>query len=278
VTSNARRTLRRIASTTALSAALVAGLLAAAPAAQAAASPVGKELAARDRGFDVSYPQCGSTLPASADFGVVGVDGGRPFDPNPCLAEQAAWADRFGRPSYYVNTANPGPRLSDHWPLGQRSPRVCTRARPDSAACAFDYGVNAAKDSFRRARAAALSVGAPDVRRSTWWLDVETHNTWESLEYGERPKYLRNDTAVLAGMKHALEKRGVRTVGVYSTAHQWQRITGGASLGRAPVWYAGVGSAATARRRCAPSWSFTGGRVRMTQFLAKNGLDGDLRC
>ena len=37
------------------------------------------------------------------------------------------------------------------------------------------------------------------MRRSVWWLDVETHNTWESLEYGETTKFLRNDTAVLPG-------------------------------------------------------------------------------
>lgn len=57
----------------------------------------------------------------------------------------------------------------------------------------------AAKDAFLRARAAARAAGAPDVRRSVWWLDVETHNTWESLEYGETTKFLRNDTAVLPG-------------------------------------------------------------------------------
>ena len=245
--------------------------------AEASAAP-SRDLLARERGFDVSYPQCGSALPGGADFAVVGVDGGRPFDVNPCLAEQIAWARTFGRPSYYVNTANPGPRLSDHWPLGQRSPRTCERPRPDSEACAFDYGVNAAKDAFARARAAALSVGAPDVRRSTWWLDVETHNTWESLEYGEQATFLRNDTAVLAGMKRALLRRGVRAVGVYSTAHQWERITGGSSLGHAQVWYAGVGSRSSAAGRCRDRFSFTGGPVRMAQFLTASGLDGDLRC
>ena len=50
------------------------------------------------------------------------------------------------------------------------------------------------------------------------------------------------------------------------------------SLGSAPVWYAGVGSRTQAARRCRPAYSFTGGRVRMTQFLAGSGLDGDLRC
>lgn len=99
------------------------------------------------------------------------------FDANPCLAEQVTWARAVGRVSYDVNTANPGPRLSDHWPLGQTSPRHCMRA-----------------------------------------------------------KYLRNDTAVLAGMRRALLRRGVRAVGAYSTQHQWVRLTGGASLDEAPVW------------------------------------------
>jgi hypothetical protein len=241
--------------------------------ADAAAVP----LTARARGNDVSYPQCGSPLPTAADFGIVGVDGGRPFEVNPCLAEQIVWARTAGRPAYYLNTANPGPRLSTHWPLGQTQPRTCTRTRPDSAACAFDYGWNVAQDSLARARAAAASVGAPDVTRSSWWLDVEVHNTWESLEYGHTAKFLANDTAVLRGAQRLLQRRGVGRVGAYSTLHQWQRITGGASLGRAPVWYAGVGTRASAAARCAPAYSFTGGPVRLTQFL-RNGFDADLRC
>jgi len=265
-----RRTFISVLAATAVAA---AGLLVAPVAANAA--PV--QLTARERGNDVSYPQCGAPLPTGSDFGIVGVDGGKPFDPNPCLAEQIVWAGAFGRPAYYVNTANPGPKLSSYWPLGQRAPRHCTRSKPDSQACAFDYGWNSARDSLRRAKAAAASLGAPDVTRSTWWLDVEMHNTWESLEYGERRKFLRNDTAVLRGMKTLLERRGVRTVGVYSTAHQWQRITGGASLDRAAVWYAGVGTAQSARKHCHRSWSFTGGPVKLSQFL-RNGFDADFRC
>ena len=102
-----RHALRRALTALGLATGLAAGLLATAPAASAAAVPAA---AARERGFDVSYPQCGAVLPGGADFAVVGVDGGRPFDPNPCLAEQIAWARTAGRPQYYLNTANPGPR------------------------------------------------------------------------------------------------------------------------------------------------------------------------
>jgi hypothetical protein len=236
-----------------------------------------RTVAAVPPGHDVSYPQCGAPLPVGSTFGVVGVDGGKPYDVNPCLTDQIGWALATGRLSYYVNTANPGPRLSSYWPLGQRSPKRCSRGAPDSRGCAYDYGWNAAEDSFARAVAAAAAAGAPAVTRSAWWLDVETMNTWESLEYGHTAKYLANDTAVLEGMRDYLRSRGVRTVGVYSTSHQWERITGGASLGRAPVWYAGVGSATTAAKRCTRAHAFTGGRVRMAQF-ARDGFDANHRC
>ncbi len=115
------------------------------------------------------------------------------------------------------------------------------------------------------------------MTKSTWWLDVEVHNTWEALEKGPKPRLLRNDTAVLKGMTALLHRRGVRAVGVYSTAHQWQRITGGATLHRARIWYAGTTTQAVARRHCSRSFSFTGGPVKLSQFL-RNGFDADLRC
>jgi hypothetical protein len=227
-------------------------------------------------GYDISYPQC-QTTPPTGSFGIVGVDGGRPFDVNACLATEIAWAAAVGPPAYYANTANPGPTLSTHWPVGQTSPRVCDPAAPDSSACAYDYGWNAAADSYARAAAAALSVGAPAPASATWWLDAETGNTWESLEFGETAATYANDTAALTGMRDYLRSQGVGTVGVYSTAHQWQRITGGASLGRAPVWYAGTGGPSSAAAHCASAFSFTGGPVRLTQY-ASGGFDADNAC
>jgi hypothetical protein len=225
-------------------------------------------------GYDVSYPQCQSAPPAGS-FGIVGVDGGKPYDVNPCLASEITWASAIGRPAYYVNTANPGPTMSTHWPTGQLSPRLCDPALLDSSECSYDYGWNAATDSY--ARAAAASVGTPAVSGAVWWLDAETRNTWESLEFGETPANYANDTAALTGMRDYLLKQGVRRVGVYSTAHQWQRVTGGASLGRAPVWYAGLGGPTSAATHCASTYSFTGGPVRLAQY-AKGGLDADNPC
>jgi hypothetical protein len=227
-------------------------------------------------GYDVSYPQCQTTLPAGS-FGVVGVDGGRPYDVNACLAAEIASAATHGPPAYYVNAANPGPAMSTHWPAGQSSPRVCAPSTLDSSGCSYDYGVNAAADSYARAAAAATSVGAAAVSGATWWLDAETGNTWESLEFGQTAASYANDTAALTGMRDYLRGQGVRTVGVYSTAHQWGQITGRASLGRAPVWYAGLGGPSSAAAHCGPAFSFTGGPVRLTQY-AKGGFDADNAC
>jgi hypothetical protein len=229
----------------------------------------------RTPGYDVSFPQCGATLPAGR-FGLVGVDGGRPYAVNPCLATEIDWAMTTGSPAYYVNSADPGPKASTHWPKGQTSPQACKASSLNSTACSYDYGWNAAKDSYARAAAAAASVGAPAVSRATWWLDVETGNSWQ-VDNGETATHYANDTAALKGMRGYLRARGVSTVGVYSTAHQWRQITGGASLAKAAIWYAGVGGPSSAAAHCASRYSFTGGPVRLTQYR-KGGFDADNAC
>jgi hypothetical protein len=229
----------------------------------------------RTPGYDVSYPQCGGTLPAGS-FGLVGVDGGRPYDVNPCLATEIAWARTTGSPAYYVNTADPRPNASTHWPKGQTSPQACRASSLNSTACSYDYGWNAATDSYARAAAAATLVGAPAVSRATWWLDVEMGNSWQ-VDNGATATHYANDIAALKGMRGYLRAKGARTVGVYSTSHQWQQITGGASFAKAHIWYAGVGGPSSAAAHCASTHSFTGGPVRLTQFR-KGGFDADNAC
>ncbi len=94
------RSLRRLPATALVTAlALVAGVVLASWAA-----------AASGKGYDVSWPQCGGgPLPVDGDLGIVGVNGGKPFENNPCLAPQYAWASTAPRQaSFYINTANPG--------------------------------------------------------------------------------------------------------------------------------------------------------------------------
>ncbi len=144
-------------------------------------------------GYDISYPQCGGPFPTSPAFGIVGVNAGIVFSPNPCLGtgdgpSELAWAGGTAA-QLYANTGNPGPALSTHWPNGQTSPRVCnTAALPgaDTADCAYDYGWNAAANSYKAAVAAYVSLGLAPAgatrtpTANTWWLDVETTNSWRS--------------------------------------------------------------------------------------------------
>lgn len=220
-------------------------------------------------GYDISYPQCGRSLPAKPAFGIVGVNKGLAFSANPCLASEIAWAGGT-RAQLYANTGNPGPALSSHWPTGQTTPRTCAAANPDTADCAYDYGWNAAADSVADAAAAwsALHLaGSPAA--SAWWLDVETSNSWRSAT--------ALNVAALQGEVASLRARGVSTVGIYSTAYQWGVITGSSTaFGASASWIAGASSQKTAQSRCAGP-SFTGGRVALVQYPA-SGFDGDVAC
>jgi hypothetical protein len=80
---------------------------------------------------------------------------------------------------------------------------------------------------------------------------------------------------VLDGMRSYLLGQGVPRIGVYSTGHQWQEITGGASFHGARVWYAGTAGPTSALHHCTAS--FTGGRVILSQYL-RGGFDADHRC
>lgn len=259
---------------------LGAGALGAGPiAAPANAAP------ATGPGHDISHPQCGGTLPRSSTFGIVGLNQGRPFSANPCLGEQYAWATgRPGSAAIYVNTANPAPRSDFYWPRsGRRDPALCRDAGSTTdAGCAYNYGWHAAADAMSTGRKLGRAVLG-----HTWWLDVETTNTWN----GDG----RANTAVLQGMYDYLRSHGVAKVGLYSTGYQWKRITGGYSartaaqyqaawsgqvspdfpLHEAPLWIAG-GSRGTAAARCATT--FTGGPAAMVQFIGKDGFDTNVTC
>lgn len=217
--------------------------------------------AVNDRGYDISFPQCGGPYPPDPAFGIVGVSGGRAFDDNPCLADQYRWAQAApGRPALYVNTGNPG-TLSAHW--GERGPKPCDGSSEDLG-CAYNYGWNAARHAFAYARS---QIGRARV---TWWLDVETTNSWSRTN-------LAANLADITGAIDFLRSRKRVTVGIYSTRYQWGQITGGASLPSVPNWVAGARDANEAASFCDPQHSFTGGPVLLVQF-PDNRFNGDLAC
>jgi hypothetical protein len=233
-------------------------------------------------GYDIGYPQCGGPFPSDPAFGVVGVNDGIVYAANPCLGPELSWAQAAANhaPAFYANTADPGQAYSSHWPVGQTAPQPCTADAPDSTSCSYDYGWNAAKDSFGDAVAAG---GGAAAAAAPWWLDVETANSWETLEaaYGPTAAAQENDSQALLGAVAALHDSGVASVGVYSTSYQWGQITGGpATTGTRfaadPSWVAGNGSAAAAQGLCGTT-GFTGGPVKLAQY-PKRGFDADVAC
>jgi len=232
-------------------------------------------------GYDISYPQCGGAYPTNPAFGIVGVNRGIVFSGNPCLGagsgpSQLAWAGPGAQ--LYANTGNPGPQLSSHWPSGQTSPRACATSanpNPDTADCAYDYGWNAAADSYSRAVAAYISLGWADAGATRtpvanhWWLDVETANSW------------RDDTslnvAALRGAVDYLNSIGAASVGIYSSPRMWSQVVGSSSAFAAlPSWVAGASTLSGARKGCNGP-GLTGGPIQLTQYLS-SGFDADYTC
>ena len=234
-------------------------------------------------GYDISFPQCGSTLPTSPGFAIVGVNDGRPYTTNPCLATELQWANSSltGAPAFYANTAQPGPVNNTAWPTGQQSPQTC--AGGNSAACSYDFGWNAAQQSFNSAVAAEVQIGATSpaaaAAAAAWWLDVETGNSWEStMTSSPTTASFANDQATIEGEIAFLNTTGVASVGIYSTATQWAALMGSTSsvLATTAVWLPGFATLTAAQSGC-DATSFTGGRVALIQYPS-GGLDGDYQC
>ncbi|QKS16135.1 hypothetical protein HUN59_07780 [Curtobacterium sp. Csp2] len=230
-------------------------------------------------GVDVSWPQCGSSLPTDAAFAVVGVNGGLANNTNPCLSSQLSWAaGSSGGTSQapvqlYVNTANPGKQASV-WPasntLPNGGPTVAnpygTCAGGYDRACSYVYGYTRAYDDAR-----SRGVDSPASYR--WWLDVETEGTWQADTTQNR--------ADLEGMVAAFRAAGAQ-VGLYSTTFQWNSIVGtvpsSSSLAGLPSWIAtGTTTLAAAQQACSGPALTTGGQVVMTQYVV-GGFDRNATC
>jgi hypothetical protein len=258
-----------------------AGLALGLPAA-AASAPDGSSLV----GYDVSHPQCDDDLPEGHAFAIVGVNGGLATRPNPCLAEQLAWAAEAtgrvpGQPGLqlYVNTANPGEFIDvlHTWPLRGSTP-YGTCEGGNSAACSWQYGwlrAYVTVEAFFVRAAQEAGVDA-DPAAHRWWLDVETMNTWQ---YGSAGADARN-RATLEGMTAYLHSRDAR-VGVYSTGRQWAQIVGEVEedsvLAELDSWLAGSVTAAQAADACEDDPLVPGGRVVLSQYV-RDGLDRNVSC
>jgi hypothetical protein len=266
-----------VRSVTVVALAVVAMFLGAPGTASAAPTPVG---------YDVSYPQCDTSLPRYRAFAAVGINGGLSTRRNPCLAAELTWAwgasgavPAQPRAQLYLNTANPGEIRGQvtTWPETGLTPYGgCDGS--NSAACSWQYGWERTQNSVDAFLTPAAREARVDSRPAsyTWWLDVETMNTWQS---GSSEALARN-RATLEGMTSFLTSRGGR-VGIYSTSQQWARIVGSvpasSTLAGRDSWLAGATSLAGAQTACLEPVLVPCGRVTLSQYV-QGGLDRDFSC
>ena len=235
-------------------------------------------------GNDVSWPQCSThkSLHGGQAFGIVGVNGGLANTTNPCFAQELSWAtaSKGGtsqpKASLYVNTANPGditPAVAD-WPkdnidvltgaVDQDPYGSCTGA--NDTACAWQYGYNMANLDFN-----TRGVASPSTY--TWYLDVETGNSWTNST--------AKNVADLEGMTAYFSGVGGAKVGLYSTSYQWQQIAGTvsstSSLAGLPSWLPGASSLSSAQANCKLPGLTVGSQVVLTQFVSRQ-TDYDVSC
>jgi hypothetical protein len=216
-------------------------------------------------GYDFSYPQCSRTAPA-ASFGVVGVNRGYPFNSyNSCLAAEFAAAAKTGNAAAYINTGFDATYTKIDG--GHTTPGCASSSQAVGGSlqqqAAWAVGCSEAERDI--AYLSSRSVGRP----SAWWLDVETSNSWSSSD-------LSLNRYAIDGIIARLRQGTSAPVGIYSTPHQWNAITGGY---QAPVdadWVAtGQRTLKGARAYCS-ALGFTGARIWLVQYVS--AFDRDYAC
>lgn len=205
-------------------------------------------------GVDISSPNCSVKVP-STSFGVVGVTGGLVYSTNNCFQAEAS---KFSNLSLYMNTGlNADPNSSTYY---QQAQVGCSG---DVYCAAYNYGYNAAQNALNY----AASQG---VHATTWWLDVETMNTWNS-------DVLQNQKS-LQGSYDALSAAGATTIGAYSTTSQWQSVTGNWQ-NNWPSWGATTWTTAKQAAKYCTGHQFTGGPSLLMQYKSKQSkVDQDYAC
>lgn len=206
-------------------------------------------------GLDMSWPNCKVSV-SSVSFGIVGVSDGTGYSANPCLAQESSHFTP--NLSFYVNT---GWNDKSSF-INPSSPKKC--ANNDNDCLAYNYGYNAGLYAYN----AAMVAGA---HSATWWLDVETSNTWN--------RNTQQNQSSLRGEYDALmASSGISTVGIYSTTAQWDSITG-SWQNNWPSWGATTWTTAPQARSYCSGHQFTGGSSYLMQFISKKlPLDQDIAC
>jgi hypothetical protein len=230
-------------------------------------------------GYDLSYNALSYPV-ESFGFAVVGVTGGKAFVHNARILSEYQWTKFAAKTAatLYMNVNAPyGSTVVANITI----PKTCPpRAAGSSAtsteptACeGYNYGYNAAKDSY------AYATGA-GVASSLWWLDIEEANSWSN-----DPSV--ND-ATIQGAIDYLNSKNIR-VGIYSVPRMWMDIAGASvptqTLGGLPTpiptWFPiGVTTIVGAINTCSTTSSFIfGSPVWVVQYEASStAVDQNIAC
>ncbi|HEY0373638.1 MAG TPA: hypothetical protein VGC94_02520 [Amnibacterium sp.] len=217
-------------------------------------------------GIDISYPSCSRVIAPGVPFGIVGVNGGRPYSDNPCAAAEA---HAFTNVSLYVNTG-----LYTGGSFFAKAMAYGGCAAKDRSCGAYWYGYLAGLEAYRYAKAQGLAGAA------TWWLDVEVMNDW-STSTALNDRSILGEHQAIADLTPATGTRPRAVIGVYARAGEWSTITGGGLATRHwPVWLAtGLTKQTTTQLARFCTKSFTASKVQIVQWIGPGTLnDLDYGC
>jgi len=214
----------------------------------------------RAHGYDISYPQCSTVQgPAQAAFSIVGVNDGKAFTTNPCLAAQ--WRAARDPRAVYFNSGYE-PDNASQTTAGCRA-RSQLQDGSDLRRTAYAIGCSEALYALAAMRTAGAG-GAVMI-----WIDVESSNSWDVANQDLNRTTLQAEVDELAAFG--------RLVGLYGTFAEWRNVVGDWSpAGVVADWVAGQPADVTCR---APG--FSGHPVWLAQEVAAwpdSGEDSDWAC
>ena len=216
-------------------------------------------------GYDISYPQKTGPYPSPTQtpltFGIVGVTGGHAFTYNSYLSSQyQSVTGKSLQPSLYMNL---------NYAIGSTARGNTGSCSSGDKACqAYNYGYNAAEYAFSYA-------GTQGATASTWWLDIETANSW-SAKPALNAKVIQGAIDYLSAQDYSTTTTQKVAVGIYSNAATWKNIAGSYAPGL-PNWVYGAPSPSAMSTYCGPTYAFGGGTVAVVQYW-NGSYDLDYAC
>jgi hypothetical protein len=209
----------------------------------------------------------------SYGFGIIGVDSGYPFmtpahPGNPCLADEYNHLPQAG---LYVNTGYDPSYVAGYTSMTCIGQSAGVAGSADQQA-AWAVGCSEANADYGYASGLGINSAA------TWWLDVETANSWCG-QPGTACTDLTLNQYTIQGLIDTFTHIGAVPVGIYSNRSQWSAIVGSLPVtGVSSVWVAsGTYTAQQASSFCASGASFAGAPVSLVQFLG-GPVDRDYVC